>query len=206
MSKTINSPIIIGLTGGIGSGKTTVAKLFNKLGVESVDVDDIAREVVAPGENCLQEIVQAFGSDILTEDGSLDRAGLRQIVFADPALRKKLESITHPAIKARLKQKLASCESKIVLLVHPLLFETGQNNECKFTIAISIPKQIQIERVMRRDNNSEQQVMRIMDTQLTNQERIERADFILENTSNNADLSVKVLQLHNKLQNLLSLE
>ena len=206
MSKTINDPIIIGLTGGIGSGKTTVAKLFSKLGVESVDVDDIAREVVTPGENCLQEIVQAFGRDILTEDGSLDRAGLRQIVFADPALRKKLESITHPAIKARLKQKLASCESKIVLLVHPLLFETGQNNECKFTIAISVPKQIQIERVMRRDNNSEQQVMRIMDTQLTNQERIERADFILENTSNNADLSVKVLQLHNKLQNLLSLE
>ena len=206
MSKTINTPIIIGLTGGIGSGKTTVAKLFNKLGVESVDVDDLAREVVAPGESCLQEIAQAFGSDILTEDGSLDRAGLRQIVFADPALRKKLESITHPAIKARLKQKLASCESKIVLLVHPLLFETGQNNECKFTIAISVPKQIQIERVMRRDNNSEQQVMRIMDTQLTNQERIERADFILENTSNNADLSVKVLQLHNKLQNLLSLE
>ena len=196
-------PVIIGLTGGIGSGKSTVANLFNELGVESIDADDIAREVVEPGEPCLKEIVSVFGQEVLTSNGQLNRAALREIVFSSQELRKQLEAITHPAIRERMHQKLLQCHGKIALMVHPLLFETGQNKECKYTIAISTPKSLQIERVTLRDNNSAEQVERIINTQLSDPERCSKADFILENTSNCDELSVRVFQLYNKLQTIL---
>lgn len=195
---------LIGLTGGIGSGKSTAAKLFHELNVQYIDADDVAREVVQPGEDCLQQIVDHFGQHVVKANGELDRAALREIVFANPEQRKALESITHPVIRQRLQQHINQMTGLYALLVHPLLFETGQNALCDFTIAISVPKELQIERVMQRDHNSRTQVEHILDTQLSNDERCRQADFILENTGNSADLSVKVLQTHNKLQKLLS--
>lgn len=203
MTKIAKRPIVVGLTGGIGSGKSTVAKLFNELGVESIDVDDIAREVVAPGQSCLQSIVKIFGKSVLTPEGALDRRALRAIVFTDETLLKQLEDITHPEIRARLKLKLSQSKGPFVLLVHPLLFETGQDKECDYIVAISLPESTQLQRVMQRDNNSEAQVKQIMSSQLTNEERIGRADFVLKNTGNHEELSVRVTQLYNHLRNKL---
>ena len=195
---------LIGLTGGIGSGKSTVAKLFHELNIQYIDADDVAREVVQPGEDCLQQIINHFGQEVVKENGELNRANLRTIVFSDPEQRKILESITHPAIRKRMMEHIDNMSGLYALLVHPLLFETGQNTLCDYTIAISVPRELQIERVMQRDHNTQEQVERILDTQLSNEARCSKADFILENTSNSADLSVKVVQIHNKLQTLLS--
>lgn len=195
---------LIGLTGGIGSGKSTAARLFQELGIQYIDADDVAREVVKPGEACLQQIIDHFGRHVVNNNGELNRAALREVVFSDPLQRKTLESITHPAIRQRLTEHINKMTGPYALLVHPLLFETSQNTLCEYTIAISVPRELQIERVMQRDNNSRVQVEHILDAQLSNEERSAKADFILENTGNSADLSVKVLQIHTKLQTLLS--
>ncbi|SBS31236.1 Dephospho-CoA kinase [Marinomonas aquimarina] len=199
-----NNTKLIGLTGGIGSGKSTAAKLFQEHHVQYIDVDDLAREVVQPGEACLQQIVDHFGPHVLLDNGELNRAALREMVFSKPEQRKTLEAITHPAIRQRLAERLSEMTGLYALLVHPLLFETGQNSLCDYTIAIKVPRELQIERVMQRDRNSRSQVEHILDAQLSNAERCSKADFILENTGNSADLSVKVLHIHNKLQTLLS--
>lgn len=204
ISDNVKKTKIIGLTGGIGSGKSTAAQLFQQLNVQFIDADDVAREVVEPGEDCLQQIVAHFGDNILLEDGSLNRAALRELVFSNPDKRRALEGITHPAIRRRIAGHLSSMTGCYSLLVHPLLFETGQDVLCDLTIAISVPKELQIERATQRDKNSRQQIERILATQLSNEERCSKADFILENTGTSADLSVKVLQIHNKLQLLLS--
>ncbi|SBT19008.1 Dephospho-CoA kinase [Marinomonas gallaica] len=195
---------LIGLTGGIGSGKSTAALLFEELGIEFVDADNIAREVVQPGERCLKQIHDHFGCQILHSDGSLNRSALREIIFQNPDERIWLESVTHPAIRKRLIHHIDSMKGTYALLVHPLLFETSQHTLCQYTIALNVPRSLQLDRVVARDNNSKTQVERILDTQLSNEDRCSRADFILENTGNSADLSVKVSMLHNKLITLLT--
>ncbi|MBM6550262.1 dephospho-CoA kinase [Marinomonas ostreistagni] len=200
----MNSPKVVGLTGGIGSGKTTIAKLFQQQGIPFVDADDVAREVVAPGEPCLAQIVAHFGPDIVNHQGALDRAQLRRLIFDDPEQKAWLEALLHPIIRQRIVQHLQAAKGPYVLLVHPLLFEKQQQSLCDYTIAVSVPRSTQIERVIERDQNSAAQVERILATQLTDQERIVKADFILKNTSNHKDLSGKVLSLHEKLLELLA--
>lgn len=195
---------IVGLTGGIGSGKSTAALLFSDLGVEFIDADDVAREVVAPGELCLEKICDHFGPTILNEDGSLNRSALRELIFKHPEERKWLESITHPAIRQRLNEHIHAMTGTYALLVHPLLFETAQDQICDYTIALDVPRSLQLKRVMQRDNNSQILVEKILETQLSNEDRCKRADFILENTGNSSDLSVKVSELHNYLTKLLT--
>ncbi|REG85485.1 dephospho-CoA kinase [Marinomonas pollencensis] len=190
------APPIIGLAGGIGSGKSTITKYFNNLGIQSVDADDVAREVVQPGSSCLTKIVERFGANILLTDGTLDRKALRDIVFKHPDERRWLESITHPEIRASIATQLANAHSPYVLLVHPLLFETEQNKLCKFVVVIDTPKEIQIERIIRRDQSTEEQALRIINTQLNNEERLKQADFILKNNSNLIDLDDKVVTLN----------
>lgn len=190
------APPIIGLAGGIGSGKSTITKHFNALGIQSVDADDVAREVVQPGSICLNKIVERFGANILLTDGNLDRKALRHIVFKHPEERRWLESITHPEIRASIATQLANASSAYVLLVHPLLFETEQNKLCKFVVVIDTPKEIQIERIVRRDQSTEEQALRIINTQLSNEERLKHADFILKNDSNLIDLDDKVISLN----------
>jgi dephospho-CoA kinase len=192
-------PPIIGLAGGIGSGKSTIAKYFNDLGIQSVDADDVARLVVQPNSHCLNMIQQRYGDEILLNDGTLNRSALRKIIFNKPEEKTWLENLTHPAIREEIQKQLTQITSEYGLLVHPLLFETKQNSACKVVIAIDVPADIQIQRVMNRDKIDKDSAEKIMATQLSNKERIERADLILENSGDIAEMNAKVLKLHNKI-------
>lgn len=194
-----NTPAIIGLAGGIGSGKSTIAHCFNTLGIQSIDADDVARLVVQPGSICLNEIHQRHGDAILLQDGSLNRKALRTIIFNQPEERVWLETLTHPAIRQEIHRQLAEITSPYGLLVHPLLFETHQNSLCKQVIAIDVPRDIQIERVMLRDHIDKESALKILATQLKNDERIARADLVIENAGNIAEMNAKVLKLHKNI-------
>lgn len=194
-----NTPTIIGLAGGIGSGKSTIAHCFNALGIQSIDADDVARLVVQPGSICLNEIHQRHGDAILLQDGSLNRKALRTIIFNQPEERVWLETLTHPAIRQEIHRQLAEITSPYGLLVHPLLFETHQNSLCKQVIAIDVPRDIQIERVMLRDHIDKESALKILATQLKNDERIARADLVIENAGNIAEMNAKVLKLHKNI-------
>ncbi len=194
-----NTPTIIGLAGGIGSGKSTIAHSFNALGIQSIDADDVARLVVQPGSICLNEIHQRHGDAILLQDGSLNRKALRTIIFNQPEERVWLETLTHPAIRQEIHRQLAEITSPYGLLVHPLLFETHQNSLCKQVIAIDVPRDIQIERVMLRDHIDKESALKILATQLNNDERIARADLVIENAGNIAEMNAKVLKLHKNI-------
>ena len=196
---TNSSPTIIGLAGGIGSGKSTVTKYFNELGIQSVDADDVARLVVKPNSDCLKKIHLRYGNDILLNDGTLNRKVLREIIFDQPKEREWLEALTHPVIRQEIMAQLNAATSRYVLLVHPLLFETKQDTLCKWVIAIDVPREIQIQRIISRDNVSQDSAEKILVTQLANNERIKRADFVLENAGNIADMNAKVLKLHQKI-------
>lgn len=201
---TNHTPPIIGLAGGIGSGKSTITKCFNNLGIQSVDADDVARLVVQPNSECLSKIHQRYGADILLNDGSLDRRSLRTIIFNRPEERTWLEALTHPAIKEEITSQLSKLTSKYALLVHPLLFETHQNAICQLVVAIDVPKEIQIQRVISRDNTDQESVEKIISTQLSNSERIHRANLILENTGNIDEMNAKVFKLHQNILELIS--
>lgn len=194
-----NTPTIIGLAGGIGSGKSTIAHCFNALGIQSIDADDVARLVVQPGSICLNEIHQRHGDAILLQDGSLNRKALRTIIFNQPEERVWLETLTHPAIRQEIHRQLAEITSPYGLLVHPLLFETHQNSLCKQVIAIDVPRDIQIERVILRDHIDKESALKILATQLKNDERIARADLVIENAGNIAEMNAKVLKLHKNI-------
>ncbi|MDE8603127.1 dephospho-CoA kinase [Marinomonas sp. RSW2] len=201
---TDTTPPIIGLAGGIGSGKSTITKCFNKLGIQSVDADDVARLVVQPESACLSKIHQRHGDHILLNDGNLNRSALRTIIFNQPEERVWLEALTHPAIRDEIKVQLNATSSTYTLLVHPLLFETKQDAICKLVVAIDVPAHIQIQRVMSRDKISQESAEKIMRTQLSNSERIERADLVLENAGNIVEMNAKVFKLHQNILELLS--
>ncbi|WP_421852190.1 dephospho-CoA kinase [Marinomonas sp.] len=196
---TIHTPTIIGLAGGIGSGKSTITKYFNELGIQSVDADDVARLVVEPGSDCLNEIHQRYGDDILLSNGSLNRRFLRDIIFDNPEEKIWLEALTHPAIRQEITAQLSAITSQYALLVHPLLFETKQDAICKWVIAIDVTADIQLQRVMNRDQISKESAEKILAAQLSNSERIDRADLVLENSGNIAEMNAKVLKLHQKI-------
>lgn len=192
----IKNKTIVGLAGGIGSGKSTISLLFNQLGIISIDADDVAREVVEPGTPCLLEITQKYGNEILLADKTLDRRQLRHIIFNNPDEKKWLESITHPAIKNRIEELIEAADSKYVLLVHPILFETGQDKICDYVIAISVPRDKQIKRVCKRDNCSEELANKMIDSQISDIRRTALANTIIENTGNISDLNAKVEKLN----------
>ncbi|ETX11639.1 dephospho-CoA kinase [Marinomonas ushuaiensis DSM 15871] len=198
-----NTTPIIGLAGGIGSGKSTITKCFNAIGIQSVDADDVARFVVKPGSDCLSQIHQHYGDSILLKDGSLNRSALRTIIFNEPKERLWLESLTHPAIRKEIQTQLNNTSSKYALLVHPLLFETKQNTICQFVIAIDVSSEIQLQRVIARDQISRENAEKIIATQLSNSERINRADLVLENSGNINEMNAKVITLHEKILELL---
>jgi dephospho-CoA kinase len=194
---------IVGLTGGIGSGKSTVVRLFGELGVHWVDADNVARDVVEPGTPALTAIAGHFGSDILTEEGVLDRARLRQIIFEAPDQRTWLESLLHPVIRDELVRQLTSDSRKphdqqpYALLVSPLLFETDQHQLVDHCIVVDVPVDVQIERTMGRDNNSREQVERIIAAQMPREQRVERADSVIDNNRPVGDVRKRVQELHN---------
>src|SRR5690606_26645598 len=154
---------VIGLTGGIGSGKSTVARMFGALGVHWVDADDVARQVVEPGTQALNAIADHFGEDILQDNGELDRAALRQKVFEDPEQRNWLEALLHPIIREELIRQLSPEDYSLpcVILVSPLLLETDQHQLVERVVVVDVPEETQIDRTMERDGNSREQVERI---------------------------------------------
>lgn len=194
---------IVGLTGGIGSGKTAASDYLSlTYDIEVVDADIVAREVVMQGQPALQAIVEHFGVTVLQEDGSLNRAALRQIVFTDPQQRQVLESITHPAIRAMIQHKLSISTSPYTLLVSPLLFESGQYQFAQRNIVIDVNEDLQWQRASMRDNVSAEQIKQIMAAQFSRQQRLQRADDIV---INNGDLTYLHLQLDELHQKYLSL-
>jgi len=176
--------VVIGLTGGIGSGKSTVARQFGSLGVHWVDADDVAREVVEPGTPALVAIAEHFGKSILTDDGALNRASLRQIVFEQPEQRAWLEGLLHPIIREELIRQLHPSDYALpyVLLVSPLLLETNQHELVERVLVVDVPVDVQVERTMARDTNSREQVERIISAQMPREQRLGRADAVIDNS------------------------
>lgn len=199
--------LIIGLTGGIASGKSTVARAFAALGVPWVDADDVAREVVEPGEPALAEIAARFGAGVLNPDGTLDRRALREIVFADADARRWLESVTHPRIRERLSARLdqlAADGAPYVLLVTPLLFESGQHEMVDRALVIDVPESLQIERTAARDDVDTTQARRIVAAQMPRAERLARADDVLDNGGSEAEMRCQVAELDRRYRALAS--
>ncbi len=190
---------IVGLTGGIGSGKTAASDYLALFyGIEVVDADIVAREVVMQGQPALLAITQHFGQGVLLADGQLNRAILRDIVFNSPQERKILESITHPAIRERILHKLTASLSVYTLLVSPLLFESGQSKFAQRNLVIDCDASLQQQRASQRDNVSLQQIQQIMAAQLSREERLQRADDVVVNTGNLANLHQQLDHLHQR--------
>lgn len=189
-------PWILGLTGGIGSGKTAVADRFASLGVHVVDADQAARWVVEPGRPALRQIVERFGEEVLLQSGELDRAGLRQKVFADAAERQWLEKLLHPLIRAEVARHLALAESPYAIMVSPLLVESGQYRQVGRVLVVDVPESLQIARTTARDQASEEQVRAILNAQAQREERLKHADDVLVNDRDLAWLGAEVERLH----------
>ncbi|PXX89843.1 dephospho-CoA kinase [Marinobacter vulgaris] len=189
---------VVGLTGGIGSGKSTVARMFGALGVHWVDADDVAREVVEPGMPALEQIAEHFGRGILLPDGGLDRAALRGVVFDAPAERAWLEGVLHPVIREELVRQLHPADYALpyVLLVSPLLLETDQHQLVDKVVVVDVPVDVQIERTMARDDNARDQVQRIIDAQISREQRLQRADEVVDNNRPSAEVERRVEELH----------
>lgn len=193
---------IVGLTGGVGSGKSTIANLFAELNVPIIDADIVAREVVAKGSALLEQITQHFGQHILKEDGELDRAALREIIFADPEQKLWLNNLLHPAIRQAMLHQLQQQTSPYVLWVVPLLIENNLTKQCDRILVIDVREDIQLQRVMQRDNNHINLVKQIIAAQVTREERLAVADDIIDNsadlTENLPHLTAQVRSLHQK--------
>jgi dephospho-CoA kinase len=194
------SGYIVGLTGGIGSGKTTIANLFHDLGVQSVDADLVAREVVMPGEPALAAIVQHFGAGILQQDGQLDRAVLRAKIFADETEKQWLNQLLHPLIRQRLLQQLQQCTSSYALLIAPLLLENKLQTYTDRVLVVDVPEELQLSRTMQRDQVPAEQVQNILQSQITRPERLRLADDVLLNTVPVFALQPQIQQLHSRYQ------
>jgi len=188
----------IGLTGGIASGKSTVADVFTELGAAVVDTDAVAREVVAPGESGLEAVATEFGPDILLPNGELDRRALRSIVFRDPQRRETLESILHPLIRARTLQVIASLEAPYVVVVVPLLLETGFAELVERILVVDCPEAQQLERLRQRDDVGESEAQAMLAAQIDRQTRLARAHDVIDNSGSIESTRAQVKALHER--------
>jgi len=186
----------VGLTGGIACGKSTVANLFAALGATLVDTDLLAREVVAPGSPLLPQIGRHFGPDVLQKDGSLDRARLRERVFANPAERQWLEQLTHPAIRALTDERCQSATGKYVIVAIPLLVETQGADRFDRVLVVDCDPKIQLARLQARDGSTSQQAAQLLAAQVTREQRLAVADDVIENNGDIAALRDQVEKLH----------
>ncbi|MGA9221257.1 MAG: dephospho-CoA kinase [Pseudomonas graminis] len=196
MTSPASKPWILGLTGGIGSGKSAAAQCFVDLGVHLVDADHAARWVVEPGRPALARIAEHFGPSVLQADGTLNRSALRELIFKDPQQRVWLESLLHPLIREEIRQYLARAESAYAILVSPLLLETSQHQMVQRVLVIDVPESVQIERTVLRDKTNEEQVRAILKAQASREERLSRADDVIVNDRDPAWLKSEVERLH----------
>ncbi len=193
-------PLLVALTGGIASGKTAVSHRLSERGAVVIDTDLIAREVVEPGQPGLSAIVEAFGPEMLDDDGRLDRAAMRQRVFSDPDSRKRLEGILHPLIAERVKQRIAAeQDADYLVLVVPLLVESGMFLDADRIVVVDVPESVQLERLAQRDGTSEEQARAILASQASREQRLKVATDVIDNSGSLAELERAADQLHNEL-------
>jgi len=192
---------VVGLTGGIASGKTTVADLIATKNINLVDADIVAREVVAIGSDGLAQISTHFGPEILLDDGSLNRTLLREKIFSDDTNKQWLNNLLHPMIRAELLAQLAASRSIYTLLVVPLLVENSLTSLCDHVLVVDVEEQVQIERTIARDNVSEQQAKAILQSQASRQQRLAAADSVVVN-NDRQQLADDVDILHQKFLEL----
>lgn len=197
------SNLIVGLTGGIGSGKTTVSDLFANKGIEIIDADVIAREVVTPGQPALAQIIQRFGEEVIDNSGALDRKALRQIVFSDPDAKQWLNHLLHPLIRKRMLQACQQATSDYCILSVPLLVENQMTAMVDKVLVVDLPESVQLARASRRDDSDQQEIRRIMDAQASRAERLAVADDIIDNSGIPDALHKQVDTLHQYYSDLV---
>ncbi|TWD44271.1 dephospho-CoA kinase [Pantoea sp. SJZ147] len=191
-----DSPYTVALTGGIGSGKSTIAEYFAASGVDIIDADVIAREVVEPGTPALQVIISRYGDAIVNEQGALHRSRLREIIFATPDEKRWLDALLHPLINARTQQLKAQAVSPYVLWVVPLLVENQLQRQADRVLVVDTDEETQLKRTLQRDNVSLDQAKRILAAQATRQQRLACADDIIDNSGAPENALPQVAQLH----------
>jgi len=189
---------VLGLTGGIGSGKSAVSAIFEELGIQVVDADIVAREVVEPGSVGFTKITAHFGDEILTSYGTLDRAKLRAIIFADESQKQWLNNLLHPLIRESMLSQLKQATSNYVILVAPLLFENGLEKYCNHTLLIDVPVDVQITRTTARDNVSVELAKQIIASQMSRADKQQKAGDILDNNRPLEEVKTDVQKLHEK--------
>lgn len=192
----------VGLTGGVASGKSTVAELFERCGATVIDADRIARAVVAPGRPALAELVQALGTGILGTGGVLDRAGLRRRIFEEPAVRRTVEGILHPAILAELERQSRAAGGPYQLLVVPLLVEGHREGLVDRVLVVDCPPELQIGRLMRRDGETRESAQAMLGAQASRAERLAAADDVIRNDGEAGALAVQVAELDRRYREM----
>jgi len=210
VSDSVRGMLRVGLTGGIGSGKSEVARRLAALGAVVIDADQLAREVVQVGSDGLAEVVAEFGTDVLQADGSLDRAALGRIVFSDEDARRRLEKIIHPRVRTRAaeiesavaQQAAKTGDHPVVVHVIPLLVETGQAGRFDVVIVVDTPEDVQIERLRRTRGMSEEEARARIDAQASREERLRAADIVLDNSGELPALDTQVEQAWQRLTTL----
>jgi dephospho-CoA kinase len=192
----------IGLTGGIASGKTTVARMFAELGADIIDTDAIAHELVAPGSPAIADIIGTFGKDMVDDNGGLDRAGMRRLVFSDAGKRRQLEAILHPLIRKTALARADESRAPYVVLVVPLLFETGFDRLVDRTVSVDCPESLQIDRLMARDNVGEAEAKAVIAAQIDRAKRRALADDVIDSGCSLAETRERVTKLHEEFLRL----
>lgn len=188
----------VALTGGVASGKSTVERLFASRGIEIIDADHVAREVVAAGTAGLADIVEVFGTDVLSADGSLDRRAMRERVFADERARRQLEAIIHPRVREVLRQRASEVHSAYGMLVIPLLVESGDYAWVNRVLVVDVPREVQRERLLKRDGISRELAEAMLDAQASREQRLGVADDVIDNSADLESLDDAVERLHRR--------
>ena len=196
MTHKAPTPLVIGLTGGIGSGKTAASNLFAKKGVSVIDADVLARQALRPGLPLVQEVIGYFGREVEAEDGSLDRALLRQRIFNHPEEKRWLEQRIHPWVEIELVKQLEAVKDRYCIVSSPLLLEVGQDRLVDRVLVVDLPEEIQIERTCKRDHNNPGLVEQIIKQQIGRSQRLARADDLINNSRGFAELEKQVNSLH----------
>lgn len=187
----------IGLTGGIASGKSTICELFAELGVSIIDADIIARQLVSPGQPTLLLLANTFGDSIINADGSLNRARLRERIFADPLERRQLDAIMHPLVYAEIAASVAKLSSSYCVIVIPLLLETEKSHIVDRILVVDCPEATQLERLMSRNEIGQTEALAMIGSQFTRAQRLAKADDVIDNSGKAGDLAEQVKSLHN---------
>lgn len=195
-------PYVVGLTGGIGSGKSTISRLFAGFGIEVIDADEVSRDVVNPGSPALNALVARFGNSILNGDGTLKREILRGVIFTDPEAKAWVEQLLHPLIRTAILKRIERSSSPWLLLSAPLLLESDAYAFVDRVLVVDVPESVQLARTMQRDNATKEEVTRIMQSQLARGKRLAAADDIVDNTGDTLQLQEKLLRLKQRYEEL----